>query len=84
MNLGPVHEIGLAGRECRQLDLVSYGYQRQIWVWVHMRGRLTSASCQLSLCLKDVDDHQLPRVSRITKGHLSSTGVRGSPLIEYT
>jgi len=66
--------MGLAGGECRRLALVSYRYQRQIWVWVHVRGRLTSASSQPSLCLKDVDDHQLSWVSRITKGLLSSTG----------
>jgi len=68
-----VDEIGLAGGECRQLVLVSYGYQQQIRVWVHVRGRLMSASSQPCLCLKDVDDNQLLRVSRITKGLLSST-----------
>ena len=66
----PVDVIGLAGGECRRLGLVSYGYQWQIWVWVHVRGRLTSASYQPYLCLEDVDDHQLSRDSRITKSHL--------------
>ena len=63
----------LSGGESRWLALVSYGYQWQPWVWVHMCGRLTSAISQRSLCLNDVHDNQLSRVSRITKGLLSST-----------
>jgi len=63
-----------AGGEYRRLAFVSFGYQWPIWVWVHERGRLTSACSQPSSCQKDVFDHQLSRVSRITKGHLSSTG----------
>ena len=48
-------ELGLAGRERQWHALVRVGYQRQIGVWVHLRGRLMSGSSQPSLCLKDVD-----------------------------
>jgi len=72
--------MGLAGGECPPLGLVSYGYEREIWVWVHVRGRLTLASPQPSLCLEDVDDHQLWRVARITKSLLRST--RGTVINE--
>ena len=66
-------EKGLAGGECRRLALVRFGNQRQIWVCVHVRGRLMSASSQPSLCLKDVDDYQRSWVSRIYNALLAST-----------
>jgi len=70
----PVDGIGAAGGGCEGLALVRYGYQRTIWVWVHMCSRLTSVSSQPSFGLKDVDDHQLSPVSRFTNGLLWSSG----------
>jgi len=70
-------KMGLTGQGCQQLALISYGYQRQMWVWVHVCTRLTSASCQPAICLKDIDDDQLASVPKITDGLLPSTGSAG-------